>query len=479
MEHSKGAPEQHYDLVIIGGGTGGYVGAIRAAQLGKKVALIEQNKLGGTCLHQGCIPTKALLESSQQFFQLNHAAEHGIEVNLEGARLNLEKVYLRKQEIVKQLFQGIKHLMKKNKIHVLEGTGELAGKTDKFQIIIRKDGDKQSIYAEHVILAAGSRPKVPEGIQLDGVHLFTSNEILENPIRPNHITVVGAGAIGVEFACYFKEIGSEVRIIEWSDRLVPLEDKDISLELNRLLTRKGIETVLHSKVETDRIHKMSNNRLEYIVTSQQGGSATFETDAILFAIGRQNNTEHLGLSTVGLLDGEKFVKVNERMQTAISGLYAIGDIAGSYQLAHVAVQQALIAVDTICGKYTVPYDPMRVPRCTYSHPEIASVGLTEAQAMEAGYLIRIGKFPLKMNGRSIIHGEIDGFMKLVIDKESDLLLGAHFIGNHATELISVPSLAIFLEGTAWEMAMNVYPHPTISEIIGEAAHDALQQAIHM
>ncbi|MBP1993854.1 dihydrolipoyl dehydrogenase [Paenibacillus eucommiae] len=491
-----------YDIVIIGGGTGGYVAAIRAAQHGKKVAIVESKLLGGTCLHQGCIPTKALLESSKLYERILHADAFGIELQGDSVHFNVEKAFLRKKSIVDQLHQGIQYLMKKNKVEVFKGKGQLAGQQgpqgqitqqahpveqvdpahlSEFLIRIEAEGDTkeaQTIRASHVILATGSKPSVPPGIHVDGSRVFTSDEILSKPIKPSHITIVGSGAIGVEFACYFRGMGCAVRLVEREHRLLPLEDEEISKEIRRSFENKGIETITGCHLLFEDIKQVEPDKLEYTLRTASGEETKHSTEALLLAMGRRNNTSGLGLQSVGLNDGERYIKTNEYMQTEVSGLYAVGDIAGSFQLAHVASQQAIIAVDTICGQDIEPYQSHRVPRCTYAHPEIASIGMTEEQAKQAGYSIKIGKFPMKANGRALIHGEAEGFIKLVVDEANDMLLGAHMIGDGATELISLSSLAIFLEGTAWELGMNVYPHPTVAEIFGEAAHAVSGHAIH-
>lgn len=469
-----------YDIAVIGGGTGGYVAAIRAAQQGKRVVIVEKQLLGGTCLHQGCIPTKALLESSQLYERLKRVDDFGIEYNEASLVFNLQKAYKRKEAIVSQLYQGIQYLIKKNKITLIEGHGNLVGKQPNFEIHVEstKSEGKQIIRASHVILATGSRPNLPKGIQMDGLSFFTSDEILAHPIRPDHITIIGAGAIGLEFACYFRDLGCAVRIVEAEDRLAPLEDEEISKQLRKSFDQRGIETMPGYRILIEQIVEDKAGEISYTLQSASGEKSTYTTNAILFAVGRKNNLTGLGLSSVGLEDGANFLKTSEYMETTVPGLYAVGDITGSYQLAHVATQQALIAVDTICGKSTLPYQPQRVARCTYTHPEIASIGLTEAQAKAAGYRVKIGKFPLSSNGRSLIHGNGEGFVKMIVDEQTDMILGTHMIGQGATELIALSGFALLMEGTAWEMGLNVYPHPSVSEIFGEAAMAAAGMAIH-
>ncbi|BBH24242.1 dihydrolipoyl dehydrogenase [Paenibacillus baekrokdamisoli] len=469
-----------YDVAIIGGGTGGYVAAIRAAQHGKRVVIVEKHLLGGTCLHQGCIPTKSLLESSKLYNRVKQMDEFGIEVNQDSLFFNAAKAFERKKAIVNQLYQGIQYLIKKNKITLLHGHGHLVGKQKHFEIGVENEstGSVQTIFSNHVILATGSRPNIPRGITIDGIKLFTSDEILAHPLRPDHITIIGAGAIGLEFACYFQELGSAVRIVESEDRLAPLEDKEISEQIGSAFDKRGIETMPGYRILIEHMEQMEDGKMLYTLQSTKGETSVHQTDVILFAVGRKNNISALGLSNVGMEDEGAFLQTNAYMETAVPGLYAVGDIAGSYQLAHVATQQALIAADTICGISTLPYQPERVARCTYTHPEIASVGLTEEQAKAAGYKVKIGKFPLHFNGRSLIHGDGEGFIKMIVDEKTDMILGTHMIGQGATELIAMSGFAIFMEGTAWEMGMNVYPHPSLSEIFGEAAMAVSGMAIH-
>ncbi|MEQ4484568.1 dihydrolipoyl dehydrogenase [Cohnella silvisoli] len=453
---------------------------MRAAQHGKRVVIVEKHLLGGTCLHQGCIPTKSLLESSKLYERVKHMEEFGIEVNQDSLFFNVAKAFERKKAIVNQLYQGIQYLIKKNKITLIQGHGHLVGKPKHFEIGIENGSteSEQTIFSNHVILATGSRPNIPKGITIDGIKLFTSDEILAHPLRPDHITIIGAGAIGLEFACYFQQLGSAVRIVESEDRLAPLEDEEISRQIGSIFDKRGIETMPGYQLLVEHIEHVEGEPMTYTLQDRNGEKSMHQTDAILFAIGRKNNVSALGLTSVGLADEAAFLQTNAYMETDVSGLYAVGDIAGSYQLAHVATQQALIAADTICGISTLPYQPERVARCTYTHPEIASVGLTEEQANAAGYDIKVGKFPLHFNGRSLIHGDSEGFIKMIVDKKTDMLLGTHMIGQGATELIAMSGFAIFMEGTAWEMGMNVYPHPSISEIFGEAAMAVSGMAIH-
>lgn len=469
-----------YDVAIIGGGPGGYTAAIRAAQLGKRVALIERDLVGGTCLHRGCIPTKALLESSGRFESIRRAGEFGIRLDSGSVSYNEEKAYKRKDAVVDRLYKGIQTLMRKNKIDVIKGTARLDGRDGPRFAIQIHDGyqpDPRTLVAYHVVLATGSRPVVPPGVKIDGIRLFTSDEILSKPIRPQHITIVGAGAIGVEFARYFREIGSSVHLVEWSARLVPGEDEEISAELRLRFEQAGIAVSTAHRLMTERIAE-SDGQLSYSLESQDGEVSDHCTDAILFAMGRKNNTADLGLERFGLEATGSSVPVNVYMKTAVPELYAIGDITGSFQLAHAASRQATIAINRMFGAETVPYAATWVPRCIYTHPEIATVGLTERQAIEQGFNVKIGKFPLRANGRSLVGGHDEGFVKLVVDGEHDLLLGAHIIGEGATELIALPAFAGIVEGTAWEMGLNVYPHPTVAEIFGEAALAADGRAIH-
>jgi len=458
-----------YDLAIIGGGTGGYTAAIRAAKNGLNVLLIEKEQLGGTCLHKGCIPTKAMLESSGFFHRMAQADEYGIEWT-EKPIFSLEKMMERKDKIVNQLHQGIQYLMRKNKIALEKGTGRISGRSgESFTVDIQKADDILRVEAKSVILATGSVPVIPSSIACQDGLIVTSDHMMSMKNLPKKAAILGGGVIGAEFATVLHELGVEVSIIEQQDRLLPLEDEEISKELTRLLKRKGINLHLQSRLDLAGVKTSGAGVALPILNLDSNEIVTEEADLLLLAVGRRNNVSGLGLEELGVDVSKGFVPVDSYQETAIKGVYAIGDISGSFQLAHVASHQAIIAVDRIRGAEGEPYIPEYVPRCVYTNPQVASIGLTEKEAVERGLDIRIGRFPFKGIGKALIHGETDGFVKLVSDASTDRLLGVHMIGPDVSELIGEQALGMLLEATAWEVSSAIHPHPTLIEILGEAA----------
>lgn len=458
-----------YDLAIIGGGTGGYTAAIRAAKNGLNVLLIEKEQLGGTCLHKGCIPTKAMLESSGLFHRMAQADEFGIEWT-EKPVFSVEKMMERKNRIVTQLHQGIQYLMRKNKIALEKGTGKISGRSGEFfKMEIQKSDDSLHVQAKAVILATGSEPVVPSSIACQDGLIVTSDHMMSMKSLPKRAAILGGGVIGAEFATILHEFGAEVSIIEQQDRLLPLEDEEISKELTHLMKRKGIRLHLQSRLDLAGIQTTSAGVTLPIQSLATNQLLTEEADLLLLAVGRKNNVSGLGLEELGIDVSKGFVPVDAYQETSVKGVYAIGDIAGSYQLAHVASHQAIIAVDRIRGEEAEPYMPEYVPRCVYTNPQVASIGLTEKEAVERGVDIRIGKFPFKGIGKALIHGETDGFVKMVSDAKTDRLLGVHMVGPDVSELIGEQALGLLLEATAWEVSSAIHPHPTLVEILGEAA----------
>lgn len=446
--------ENEYDVAILGGGTGGYTAAIRAAQLGKRVALVEQAKLGGTCLHLGCIPTKALLESSNLFHKVHaRGAEYGVNGDV---TFDATRVASRRDVVVNQLWKGVQSLMKKHRIEVIAGHGKL---NDRNTIQV---GD-QTVRATAVIVATGSRPKGLPGLEFDGRRVINSDHAVLAGDIPKSVAIVGAGAIGVEFATYYRQLDAEVTLLEALPRLVPLEDEEVSKVMLQAFKKAGIDCRVNARVREVR---PADDRV--MLRLEDDGE--LEADKLLIAVGRMPNSEDCGLREVGVeLDRNGFVKTDEWLRTNVSGIWAIGDVVGGYLLAHAAAHEGVTAVEDIAGQRVHAMEQDLVTRCTYSSPEIASVGLTEAQAREQGHEVKSGKFPFSANGRAIIHGETEGFAKLVADRNTGELLGAHVVGVQATELIAEPALARLFQGDAWEVGRNIHPHPTLSEALGEAA----------
>ncbi|MCY8837058.1 dihydrolipoyl dehydrogenase [Bacillus atrophaeus] len=468
-----------YDVVILGGGTGGYVAAIRAAQLGLKTAVVEKEKLGGTCLHKGCIPSKALLRSAEVYKTSREAAQFGVETS--DVSLNFEKVQHRKQEIVDKLASGVQHLMKKGKIDVYEGYGRILGPSIFSPMpgtisVERNNGeDNDMLIPKHVIIATGSRPRMLPGLEADGKYILTSDEALQLKELPESIIIVGGGVIGIEWASMLHDFGVKVTVIEYADRILPTEDKDISKEMQNLLAKKGIEIVTGSKVLTDSFTKTDGVSIQ---AEKDGETVTYSAEKMLISVGRQANVEGIGLENTDILTENGVISVNDTYQTKESHIYAIGDVIGGLQLAHVASREGIIAAEHIAGLEPLPLNPAFVPKCIYSNPEAASVGLTEEEAKQNGYQTKIGKFPFMAIGKALVHGETDGFVKIVADADTDDILGVHMIGPHVTDMISEAGLAKVLDASPWEIGHTIHPHPSLSEAIGEAALAADGKAIH-
>ncbi|MED1016010.1 dihydrolipoyl dehydrogenase [Bacillus atrophaeus] len=468
-----------YDVVILGGGTGGYVAAIRAAQLGLKTAVVEKEKLGGTCLHKGCIPSKALLRSAEVYKTSREAAQFGVETS--DVSLNFEKVQHRKQEIVDKLANGVQHLMKKGKIDVYEGYGRILGPSIFSPMpgtisVERNNGeDNDMLIPKHVIIATGSKPRMLPGLEADGKYILTSDEALQLKELPESIIIVGGGVIGIEWASMLHDFGVKVTVIEYADRILPTEDKDISKEMQNLLAKKGIEIVTGSKVLTDSFTKTDGVSIQ---AEKEGETVTYSAEKMLISVGRQANVEGIGLENTDIVTENGVISVNDTYQTKESHIYAIGDVIGGLQLAHVASREGIIAAEHIAGLEPLPLNPAFVPKCIYSNPEAASVGLTEEEAKQNGYQTKIGKFPFMAIGKALVHGDTDGFVKIVADADTDDILGVHMIGPHVTDMISEAGLAKVLDASPWEIGHTIHPHPSLSEAIGEAALAADGKAIH-
>ncbi|HEX2883351.1 MAG TPA: dihydrolipoyl dehydrogenase [Candidatus Limnocylindria bacterium] len=461
------ADQQRYDLLILGGGMS-YVGAIRAAQLGLSVGLVERDRLGGTCLNRGCIPSKALLETADL---LHRVSEQGAEFGLaghDGISLDYAALGKRRDAVVDKHVNGVEFLMKKNKITVLRGNGVLTGPTS-VRVSGGESGDVEAS-AENLILATGSAPRSLPGLEPDGELIITSDEALARNDVPGRVTIVGAGAIGVEWASMYRDFGAEVTVVEFLDRVVPLEDPEVSKELARVFRKRGITTHVGSTIDPESLKK-GDGEISFAVATKDGSKRTDLTaDVILVAVGRQPLTEGIGLEGIDGLKTERgYVIVDEFMRTGVPHLYAIGDIVPGFALAHVASHEAVVAVEHMSGHDPEPVRMELMPRVTFCRPQIASVGWSEAEAKEKGFETKTGSFPFRALGKATIVGEVDGFAKFVADAATGRLLGAHIIGPHAGDLIAEPTFAQLVEGTAAEVAMNVHAHPTLPEVLPEAA----------
>ena len=465
-----------YDVAIIGSGPAGYTAAIRAGQYGLKTALIEKDPyLGGTCLHVGCIPTKALLFNAELWDHLKDATQFGIE-GVGSRKLNWDSVLDRKAKIVSKHAKGLEFLMRKNKVETLKGYGKLSGPAENgIHTIELKDGSKTTqVKTKNVILATGSEARMIPGLQPDD-RVLTNIEILKLGKVPKSLVVVGAGAVGVEFASIFRSFDCEVTILEMLPRMVPLEDEEVSKELARVYRKRGISTHTGAKVE-----KVEKTKTGVAVTfGVDGKQQTIEAEKILIAIGRKPLTENVGLEKTKIQTDRGFVKTNEWMQTAEPGIYSIGDIVlGTPQLAHVGAMEGIVAVSKIAGKQDKPINPLRIPNVTFCHPEIGSVGLSEAKAREQGYDVKVGKFPFTANSRASIVAEHEGFIKIVSDNEYGEILGVHIIGPQATELIAEAVTAMELEATVEDLMWTIHAHPTLAEAMLDASNSVYGLAIN-
>ena len=461
------AEEQRFDLLILGGGMS-YVGAIRAAQLGLSVGLVERDRLGGTCLNRGCIPSKALLETADL---LHRVTEQGDEFGLaghEGISLDYGALAKRRDAVIDKHVGGVEFLLKKNKVTVLRGNGVLTSPTS----VAVSGGEAGDVTAtgDNFILATGSAPRSLPGLEADGRLIITSDEALTRGDVPGRITIVGAGAIGVEWASMYRDFGSEVTLVEFADRIVPLEDQEVGKELTRVFKKRGIAIHAASTIDPESINKGEDD-ISFQVASKDGGKRTdLTSDVILVAVGRRPLTDDIGLEGIEGVKLERgYVIVDEYMRTGAEHLYAIGDIVPGFALAHVASHEAVVAVEHLAGHDPAPVRMDLMPRVTFCRPQIASVGMSEEEAKADGREIKTGSFPFRALGKATIVGEIDGFAKFVADAETGVLLGAHIIGPHAGDLLAEPTLARLVEATAGEIAMSVHAHPTLTEVLAEAA----------
>jgi len=461
----------NYDLIVIGSGPGGYVAAIRASQLGLKTAIVERESLGGICLNWGCIPTKALLKSAEVFEYINHAADYGITVS--GGEVNFDALIKRSRGVADGMSKGVQFLMKKNKIDVIMGTGKLKSKGA--VVVTGNDGGTQEYTAKHIILATGGRSRELPNLKQDKKKVIGYREAMVLPKKPASMVVVGSGAIGIEFAYLYNAIGTKVTVVEYLDNIVPLEDEEVSKQLARLLKKQGINIMTSSNVES----VDTGGDLCKVQVKTATGTEIIEAEIVLSAVGISTNIEGIGLEENGVKTDRGKVIVDDFYKTNVDGVYAIGDIVKGQALAHVASAEGIICVEKIAGLNPEPLNYNNIPGCTYCSPEIASVGYTEKAAKEAGYEIKVGKFPFSASGKASAAGAKDGFVKVIFDAKYGEFLGAHMLGHNVTEMIAEVVTARKLEATGHEIIKSVHPHPTMSEAVMEAAAAAYDEVIHL
>lgn len=464
----------NFDLIVVGSGPGGYVAAIRASQLGMKVAVVERESLGGICLNWGCIPTKALLKSAQVFEYISHAEDYGIKVG--SASVDFDSMISRSRGVADGMSKGINFLFKKNKISVLEGNGELMrGKKVK---VTDKDGNAKEYSAEHIIIATGGRAKELPNLPIDGKKVIGYRKAMTLEKQPKSMVVVGAGAIGVEFAYFYASIGTKVTIVEFLEQgMLPREDADVSKEMNKIYKKKGITVLGNTAVET--VDTKGRGCTVQVKSRKTGKTDEIKCDVVLSAAGVTPNTENIGLETLGIRTDRGLVLVDEFYRTNVPGIYAIGDVTPGPALAHTASAEGIICVEKIAGEHVQPLDYGNIPSCTYCVPEVASVGMTEKAAKEAGYDIKVGKFPFSASGKASAAGDKSGFVKVIFDAKYGEFLGAHMVGQNVTEMIAEIVAARKLETTGHEIIKTVHPHPTMSEAVMEAAAAAYGEVIHL
>ena len=461
-----------FDLVVLGSGPGGYVAAIRAAQLGLKTAIVEREALGGICLNWGCIPTKALLRTSEIYHYLTHAEAYGLKA--EKPAFDLTKIVERSRKVAGQLNSGVKGLMKKNKVTVVEGEGTITGK-GKLKVV--KDGKTTELEAKNIIVATGARARDLPFAKADGKRIWTYRHAMVPAEMPTNLLVIGSGAIGVEFASFYADMGAKVKIVEMLDRILPVEDADVSAFMTKALTKQGLAIMTSAGVEKLEAGAKS---VKATIKDKDGKSATEESSHVLVAVGIAPNTENVGLEALGVKTTKGHIDTDPYGRTNVEGIWAIGDVTGPPWLAHKASHEGVVAAEAIAGyKGVHPMDKGNIPGCTYSRPQVASVGLTEAKAKEAGHKVKVGNFPFIGNGKAIALGEAEGFVKTVFDETTGELLGAHMVGAEVTELIQGYVVARQLETTEAELMHTVFPHPTLSEMMHESVLSAYGRAIHI
>jgi len=459
-----------FDIIVVGSGPGGYVAAIRASQLGKNVAIVEKAELGGICLNWGCIPTKALLKSAQVFEYLKHSADYGITVKDSSA--DFEAIVKRSRGVASNMSKGIEFLMKKNKITVIKGAAKL---TAPKKVEVDTDGKKEIHEADHIILATGARSRELPGVKQDGKKIIGYREAMVMPKQPKSMVIIGSGAIGMEFAYFYSTLGTKVTIVEFMNRILPVEDEEVSKAMEKIYKKNGVEIMTESAVEN--VDTAGAGCKVNVKTKT--GNVTLEADIVLSAAGVVTNLENLGLETLGVKTDKGKIVVDDHYKTNVASVYAIGDIVQGPALAHVASAEGIICVEAIAGLKPHALNYNNIPGCTYTHPEVASVGLTEAQAKEKGYDIKVGKFPFSASGKASASGHKDGFVKVIFDAKYGEWLGCHMIGEGVTDMIAEAVVARNLETTGHEIIKSVHPHPTMSEAIMEAVAQAYNECIHL
>jgi len=457
---------KQYDIVVIGGGPGGYVAAIKAAQLGAKVALVEEHKIGGICLNYGCIPTKTLLKSARVYQDILESAKFGIDIpGIENASINWENLMGRKDQVVDKIVGGVEQLLKHNKVDVIRGTGQAIDATT-VQV-----GD-ETLKAKNLILATGSSVMIPEieGIQeaIEAGKVIDSTGAIGLKAHPKSITILGGGVISVEFATLFKSLGTEVTVLQRSDKILKFVDEDVRNTMQRHLIKEGVNIVTNVT-----LNKIEGGTVFYTLDGEQ---KSVESDFVLASLGRKPNLR--GFEKLNLKVGKRGVEVSEQMETSVKGVYAIGDMCGKMMLAHVASAEGIVAAEAIMGEQSV-IDYRKIPSCIYSFPEVGTIGYTEEEAIEAGFDVGTSTFPLSANGKAMAEGDTTGFVKIVHDKKYGEVIGVHIVASHATDMIAEAAVSMMLEGTIYDIAKTVHPHPTLSEIVMEAAHGAVDKPIHM
>lgn len=464
---------EKFDIIVLGSGPGGYVTAIRASQLGLKTAIVEKESLGGVCLNWGCIPTKALLKSAQVFEYIKHSADYGIKV--ENFDKNFDDVVNRSRNVAKTMSKGVNFLMKKNKIKVFEGFGKLS--ENKSISIIKEDGSEDKIHGDKIIIATGARSRELPNLKQDGKNIIGYREAMTLEKQPKEIVIVGSGAIGIEFAFFYNSMGTKVTVVEYMNRIVPVEDNEISKELEKSLKKKGISILTSSEVKNATVNDDGN--VDVVIESKNGESKTINSEIVLSAVGIKTNIENIGLEDLGIKTEKDKILVDDFYMTNLKDYYAIGDVVKGQALAHVASAEGILCVEKIAGHDVNPLDYNNIPGCTYCSPEIASVGYTEEQAIENGYEIKVGKFPFSASGKAQASGKSDGFVKVIFDAKYGEWLGCHMIGEGVTDMIAEAVVGRKLETTGHEILKAVHPHPTMSEAVMEAVAAAYDEVIHL
>lgn len=470
---------EDYDLVILGGGTGGYAAAIRASQLGLKTAVVENEKLGGTCLHSGCIPSKALLRSAEVFKQTKEADRYGVSTG--EPVLNFKKVQERKNQIIDRLHEGVKGLMKKGKIDIFKGYGRILGPSifspvsGTISVEYENGEENEILIPKNVIIATGSQPRTLPGLEVDGKYVMNSDHALEMEHLPQSILIIGGGVIGIEWASMLCDFGVDVTVVEAQEQILPAEDHQVAKEMERSLAKRGVTFLKQARVNSESLQIDSGVSIQI---EANHAIQTYSAEKILVSVGREANITNIGLENTDIEIENRVIQTNAYYQTKESHIYAIGDVIGGMQLAHAAQHEGFVAVEHIADKNPMTLDNNSIPSCVYSSPESARIGMTEHQAADLGFDIKIGKFPFKSVGKALIYGETEGFVKIIADKKTDDLLGIHMIGPNVTDLVSEAGIAKLLDATPWEIASFVHPHPSLSESIAEAALAVDGKQIH-